>query len=57
VVRFSYRAYPHYPWLFVLAGLALAFLGAWPSRRRWLPLLRAQLARLRARRVPAPPQP
>lgn len=35
-IRFSYQSYPHYPWLFLLAALALTVLGLWPQRQRWL---------------------
>ncbi|MEI7992813.1 MAG: hypothetical protein WCH93_10355, partial [Actinomycetota bacterium] len=46
-IRFSYRSYPHYPWLFLLGALALLSLGLWPRREHVLVYAQRVARRLR----------
>jgi hypothetical protein len=46
-IRFSYRAYGHYPSLLTIGALTLLALGMWPERRRWIARGQRTLAKLR----------
>ena len=48
-IRFSYRSYPHYPWLFLLGALALLSLGLWPRREQVLVYAQRAARRFRPR--------
>jgi|GEM_PF-442411 len=48
-VEFTYRSYPHYPWLFLLGVFALLVLGAVPHRARVLASLRYIRQRINTR--------
>ena len=55
-IRFSYRAYPHYPLLITVGILTLIALRLWPDRRRWIASARSRAATLQAQRQRVPAQ-